>query len=96
MASDIIDNILRRKNHPELVRVLAEGLSGTELNSLLLDVFYRRTTGLTASGLLNHYQNNRFVKPVDLPVVKMKRIELDVLEFFESHSFPASCKSHYY
>lgn len=88
MTSEIIDNILKRIN-PELVNVLATQLSGTELNSILLEVFNQKTSALTPPELLNQYQKNRFVKPADLPVLKMKRMELDILELFERHSFPA-------
>lgn len=88
MASEIISNILKRIN-PELVNVLATQLSGTELNSILLEVFKQKASTLTPPGLLNQYQNNRFVKPADLPVLKMKRMELDILELFERHSFRA-------
>jgi hypothetical protein len=89
MTSDIINSLLQRVNQPDLLRILSQDLSGTELNSLLMEVFRNRTQSLTAPQLLNLYQQNRFVKPADLPVVEMKKTELEVLQLFERHSFKA-------
>lgn len=87
MTSEIITNILKRISRPDLLTILTDELTGTELNSILLEVFNHKTRSLTAPELLNQYQQNRFVKPADLPVLTMKRMELDVLELFEQHSF---------
>ncbi len=88
MPSQIVSKILDRIGHPELVDVLSK-LPGTELNSVLLEVFARQTESLTSPQLLNLYQKNRFVKPADLPVLDLKRWELDVLELFQRHAFQA-------
>lgn len=87
MTSDIVSSILRRINQPDLLSILADDLAGNELNSILLEVFNRRASAITPPALLNQYQENRFVKPGDLPVVELKRMELEVLELFQKHSF---------
>lgn len=87
MAINIIGNILKRINQPDLVSVLAQSLSGTELNSVLLEVFDQKARSITPAKLLNQYQSNRFVKPVDLPVMKSKQMEMEVLKLFEGLSF---------
>jgi hypothetical protein len=87
MSSTIAKKILERIGYPDLLRTLVEELRGTELNSLLLEVFSHRASLLAPSQLLNHYQHNRFVKPADLPVIELKRIELDVLEIFSRFCF---------
>lgn len=87
MDSAIIDNILKRINRPELLSVLADELTGSELNSLLLEVFRHKTACLTPPELLNLYQQNRFVKPADLPVLEMRQTELDILKLFDQHGF---------
>lgn len=87
MPSAIVGKILKRIGHPELLDVLSQKLSGTELNSLLLEVFSQRATKLTPPVLLNRYQQNRFVKPADLPVIELQRMELDLLELFQEHFF---------
>jgi hypothetical protein len=87
MMSVIVSKILQRIKQPELLSILINDLSGSELNSLLLEVFSHRASKMTASGLLNDYQKNRFVKPCDLPVIELKRIELDLLQIFQEHRF---------
>jgi hypothetical protein len=87
MHSSIVERILQRLEQPELLSLLSKQISGSELNSLLLEVFKIRTADLTPGQLLNHYQKNRFVKPADLPVIPLKQMELDLLKIFDSHSF---------
>ena len=87
MPSPIVTKILERIGQPDLVRVLTEDLSGTDLNTVLLDVFADASSKLSPSVLLNRYQSNRFVKPSDLPVLELKRMELDVLELFNKLGF---------
>jgi len=87
MSSVIVTKILERIGQPDLARVLVGEMSGTELNSLLLEIFNYRASTITPSQLLNHYQLNRFVKPADLPVIELKRTELDLLEFFNRYRF---------
>ena len=87
MSSAIVASLLKRIGQPDLLDVLSQELSGTELNSLLLEVFNHRSAALTPSDLLNLYQLNRFVKPSDLPVMELKRMELDVLEIFQKHFY---------
>jgi hypothetical protein len=89
MGSAIVNKILERINQPQLVEILSDQLSGTELNSLLLEVFKRRTQKISAAELLNLYDVNRFVKPTDLPVLELKKSEIALLEIFEKHAFTA-------
>ena len=87
MPSIITDKILSRHAHDNLLHVLSEKLSGSELNSLLLEVFNHRMAKCSPPELLKHYQLNRFVKPADLPVMELKQIELDLLRLFDSNGF---------
>ena len=73
MPAEIVHKILNRIGHPDLVETLGK-LSGTELNSLLLEVFSQQANSLTPPQLLNLYQKNRFVKPADLPVIVRQAI----------------------
>ncbi len=82
----IIQKVLDRTGHPELLRVLTD-LSGSELNSLLLEVFHKKTETTSAPQLLRNYQRNRFVKPADLPVLALKKTEYDLLKIFNASSF---------
>lgn len=87
MSSNLTHNVLQRIGQPELFRLLTEDLSGTELNTLLLEVIREKTKKISAPALLKHYQLNRFVKPADLPVLELKQAELELLKLFKSHSF---------
>ena len=87
MAPGIINRILERINRPDLLSVLANELTGSELNSLLLEVFNHKAASRSGPELLNLYQQNRFVKPADLPVLEMRKAELDILELLGHHGF---------
>lgn len=86
MSTLISKKILERIGHPALLDQL-KSLSGTELNSLLLELFRQRTTEYLPTHLLHQYQHNRFVKPADLPALELKQMEVDVLKIFSEHSF---------
>lgn len=87
MKSSIVSSILNRIQHPELFGILSDQLSGTELNSILLEVYSRRMQRMAPAEVLNQYQQNRFVKPADLPVIETKRMELEILQRFQKFSF---------
>lgn len=87
MPSKIVQKILERIGRPEELSLLANGLSGSELNSLLLELFELKTNAITPPQLLNLYQQNRLVKPADLPVLEIKQMELDVLRILADHGF---------
>src|SRR5688500_16170838 len=87
MHSPIVNSILERLGQPELLSLLSKRISGTALNSLLLEVLKIRTADLTSGQLLNSYQKNRFVKPADLPVIPLRQMELDLLKIFDGYSF---------
>jgi hypothetical protein len=85
--SDFTRKLLEKLGHPELLNLLAEGLSGTELNTLLLDVLHDKAKATSAPALLKKYQLNRFVKPADLPPLELKKMELELLTLFKNHHF---------
>jgi hypothetical protein len=87
MPSDVTQKILERIGEPGLFQLLTDGLTGTELNTLLLDVVRDKAKKTSAPSLLNQYELNRFVKPADLPVIELKQTELDLLKLFKSHLF---------
>jgi len=87
MPSHITRKLLKRLGHPDLLQLLTEGLSGTELNTILLDVLREKAKKTTSTGLLKQYQLNRFVKPSDLPVLELKKAELELLKLFKIHLF---------
>ncbi|SEO74975.1 hypothetical protein [Paenibacillus sp. OV219] len=74
-----LNRILRELGHQELVTQLAEGLSGADFNTLMLELFRRRAADKQPSELLRSYRENRFVKPAVVDSLALKQLELDLL-----------------
>jgi len=72
---------------PDLVELLAEKVTGSELNSLLLAVYDRRARHLRAPALLQQYRKNRFVQPSDLDMIGVLERELETLRFWKACGF---------
>ncbi|HZE82950.1 MAG TPA: hypothetical protein VE035_01515 [Puia sp.] len=83
----IIENIGRKTGVPAIVELLAERLSGSELNSLLLEVFSKKLSGLSPAMLLKQYQGNRFVHPAATDMTGLLALELHALQFLREHRF---------
>jgi hypothetical protein len=66
MTEKIIERILREADNPDLLETLTQRLSLSDLQSLLLEVYRRRTAELTPSHLLRQYEQNRFVQPATI------------------------------
>jgi hypothetical protein len=79
--------LLSRLNQPELIRLLVEGLSGSELNTLMLQVYRERTAASTAADLLKRYRENRFVHPALVDPIVLKQLELDLLSIAVNEAF---------
>lgn len=63
MSDHIIERIQRAVGIPDLLDTLADRLSPTDLQSLLLAVYRRRAEGVAPSQLLERYEQDRFVRP---------------------------------
>lgn len=87
MGTNIANHIATKMGHPELIEVLAEELSGTALNSLLLAVFNQRLAKQVPTGLLKQYAQNRLVKPAAVDVMRLKAQELATLQLFCDQNF---------
>jgi hypothetical protein len=87
MSKKIGKIIAQRTGNENLISILADELSGTELNSLLLEVFARRVQQLTAPGLLKQYEQNRFVQPADTDFIHLLEKSLQTLKCLSGHQF---------
>lgn len=87
MKDKIIGNISQKTGIPDIAGLLAGRLSGSELNSLLLEVFSRSLRRLSPAELLKQYQVNRFVHPAETDMIGLLSLELRVLEFLRDHHF---------
>ncbi len=74
-----LDRILRDSKIDNLIQVLAEHLSPTDLQTLLLTVYRDRATKIKPARLLEQYEENRFVAPSS--VSPLAYLELDRLAF---------------
>ncbi len=75
MKKDIGDHIISKLDLRDIVNVLSDEVSGSELNTVLLDVFNKRVGQETPSSLLSKYEGNKLVKPALLE---------DVLDYKEN------------
>ncbi|MBW8688213.1 hypothetical protein [Chitinophaga rhizophila] len=82
----ILDKIAEKAGS-DLVTLLAETLTGSELNSLLLEVFDRKTASMRPADLLRQYAINRFVQPSDTDVIQLRTKELAVLQLLQALNF---------
>jgi hypothetical protein len=87
MKEKIMENIAGKLGVPHIAELLADRLSGSELNSLLLEVFDRRTRNISPALLLQQYQVNRFVHPSTTDMISLLDWELQILRLLAGHAF---------
>ncbi|MCP4540063.1 MAG: hypothetical protein GY832_23240 [Chloroflexi bacterium] len=79
MSNKIVDRIVREIGIQDLVEILAERLSPSDLQSLLIAVYKRRAELLAPRDLVNQYQQNRFVQPSQASPIAL--LEFDRLAY---------------
>jgi hypothetical protein len=67
----IIERIEREVGIPNMATILAQQLSPTDLQSLLLEVYRQRASQLKPADVLSSYQHNRFVRPSAVPAITL-------------------------
>jgi hypothetical protein len=67
----ILERIEREAGVPALTATLAERISPTDLQSLLLEVYARRAQSRTVADVLHDYRSGRFVRPSTTPPARM-------------------------
>ncbi|MDQ6421702.1 hypothetical protein RB620_19945 [Paenibacillus sp. LHD-117] len=75
-----LEKILKKLGTDNLIALLSERLTGSELNTLLLNVFREKTKLSSPSDLLKRYRENRFVHPAQVEPIILKRLEIDLLQ----------------
>ena len=70
-----LERIEREAGVPGLAAVLAERLAPTDLQSLLLEVYRRRSQARTPADVLADYERDRFVTPAALPPRRLLELE---------------------
>ena len=71
----IIERIEREAGVPGLVTILANKLSPTDLQSILLEVYHIRSSRSQASAILSDFESNRFVQPSDVSPISLMQWE---------------------
>lgn len=87
MKKDISTHIIKKFDLQDIVNVLSNELSGSELNSVLLNVFNKRVQQETPSTLLKKYEDNKLVRPAQIDVLKYKEDELNCYKIIASKGF---------
>jgi len=87
MKKDISGHIISKLDLQDIVKVLSDELSGSELNTVLLDVFNKRVQQETPSSLLNKYEENKLVKPAPIDVLESKEDELRAYKLIAGKGF---------
>jgi hypothetical protein len=62
-----LERIIRESGCPDVLNALTDRLNGSDLHSLLMEVFRRRAAGLTPRDILERYEHSRFVRPSGVP-----------------------------
>jgi hypothetical protein len=75
MTDRLMERVLRAAGIPDLVQALADRLSPTDLQSLLLEVYRRLAQKTTPAQLLEQYERNRFVAPSQVDPRKVAEVE---------------------
>ena len=76
MTEGPLERIVRESGVDDIVEVLSERLSPTDLQSLLLEVARRRAARISPSDLLERYQRDRFVRPAAVDAAALSAFEL--------------------
>jgi hypothetical protein len=70
-----LDRIVAAAGGTALLEVLADGLSGADLTTLLLEVFRRRAERISAAEIMRRYRTDRFVAPGRVNARALRRAE---------------------
>jgi hypothetical protein len=87
MEDAILGRVARAAGVPDLVEVLADRLSPTDLQSLLLAVYQRQAARITPARLLAGYTANRFTAPSVIDPVRLARLDLTAFELAQRAGF---------
>jgi len=71
---DALDRVLPRIGGSGVIDQLA-ALSGSDFTSVLLEVARRRAARQTPAGVLRRYEQDRFVRPGQVPAMALRRVE---------------------
>jgi hypothetical protein len=87
MSNDILKKILNKAGQRDLIEVLTNKLSFSELNTVLLEVFKAKTEKIKPSDFLYNYNTNRFVKPSNISPIELLELKVKILKIALTYNF---------
>lgn len=87
MNTSLLSRLARETGVPDIVEILDKRLSASDLNSLLLAVFSKKTTQITPADLLRAYRQNRFVQPAQVDAITFTTFCLEWLKAAQTAGF---------
>jgi hypothetical protein len=87
MNASVINSIKKKIGIADIVGLLAERLSGSELSSLMLAVYERKTEQMQPAELLTQYRGNRLVQPSVIDMIGLLESELAFLRYQRDRGF---------
>jgi len=78
--------IAEKKGHSHLMSELGK-LPGSELNSLLIELFRTRTRKISSTELLKQFEKNRFAPPSSVDTIAFKELEIKYLRIAKEKNF---------
>ncbi|MEM9675370.1 MAG: hypothetical protein ACFB15_01870 [Cyclobacteriaceae bacterium] len=87
MMHPVLKKIDKKLAQIPSISAITDYLTGSELNSFLLEIFQARTKKITHTELLRQFDENRFVQPATVDTIQIKKLELKGLELAEEAGF---------
>lgn len=84
---DITKLIAEKKGYANLLEELDKKLSGSELNTFLLQFFRNRVKKISPKDLMDQFYNSRFSRPSSVDPINFKKMEIDWLKFAAENDF---------
>src|SRR5690242_8614878 len=85
--SDIAKSIQEKIGYPTLLDDLDKKLPGSDLNSLLLELFRIKVEGTDPSAVLQQFVKSRFAVPAEVDAIEFKELEIKWLREAKKKSF---------
>ncbi len=83
----LLSKIINSLHRDNFIDEISSDLSGTEFNSLMLEIYRRRSEKISANKLMLDFEHNRFVQPLTLDTIQSRKMELDLLQMADSKGF---------
>lgn len=83
----ILEKIFSKLGMNDFSDQVAEKLSGTEFNSLMLDLFRKRAETIRPERLVKEFEENRFVQPAKTDTIRSRELELEWLKYADKKGF---------